>query len=96
MDLSGFSTQSLLAELAQRVRCAEKKKPTRTILVGPPGCGKGTASPGLKKDYCACHLATGDMLRAAVSRTILPTCRTMQMAAVERLCAVKSYCSTHL
>ena len=31
------------------------------------GCGKGTASPGLKKDYCACHLATGDMLRAAVS-----------------------------
>ena len=31
------------------------------------------------------------MPRAAVSSTILPTCRTMQMAAVERLCEVKSY-----
>ena len=36
------------------------------ILVGPPGCGKGTASPRLKADYCVCHLATGDMLRDAV------------------------------
>lgn len=36
------------------------------ILVGPPGCGKGTASPRIKADYCVCHLATGDMLRDAV------------------------------
>jgi adenylate kinase len=36
------------------------------ILVGPPGCGKGTASPRVKADYCVCHLATGDMLRDAV------------------------------
>jgi adenylate kinase len=35
--------------------------------VGPPGCGKGTQSPIVKADYCACHLATGDMLRAAVA-----------------------------
>ena len=35
-------------------------------FVGPPGCGKGTQSPAIKRDYCACHLATGDMLRAAV------------------------------
>ena len=34
---------------------------------GPPGCGKGTQSPKLKKDHCLCHLATGDMLRAAVA-----------------------------
>lgn len=39
----------------------------RTILVGPPGCGKGTQSPKLVDEYCVCHLATGDMLRAAVS-----------------------------
>ena len=34
---------------------------------GPPGCGKGTQSPFIKKEYCVCHLATGDMLRAAVA-----------------------------
>ena len=26
-----------------------------------------TNTIGIKKDYCVCHLATGDMLRAAVS-----------------------------
>ncbi len=34
---------------------------------GPPGCGKGTQSPNIKEEYCVCHLATGDMLRAAVA-----------------------------
>jgi adenylate kinase len=34
---------------------------------GPPGCGKGTQSPKIKTDHCLCHLATGDMLRAAVA-----------------------------
>lgn len=36
--------------------------------VGPPGCGKGTQAPRVKRDNCLCHLATGDMLRAAVSQ----------------------------
>ena len=34
---------------------------------GPPGCGKGTQSPVIKNEHCLCHLATGDMLRAAVA-----------------------------
>lgn len=34
---------------------------------GPPGCGKGTQSPAIKNENCLCHLATGDMLRAAVA-----------------------------
>jgi len=34
---------------------------------GPPGAGKGTQAPSVKDDYCLCHLATGDMLRAAVA-----------------------------
>jgi len=36
------------------------------LLQGPPGCGKGTQSPAIKKDYCLCHLATGE--GAAVAR----------------------------
>ena len=36
-------------------------------MAGPPGCGKGTQSPIIKDEYCLCHLATGDMLRAAVA-----------------------------
>lgn len=37
------------------------------LLAGPPGSGKGTQSPIIKDEYCLCHLATGDMLRAAVA-----------------------------
>ena len=38
-----------------------------SLTSGPPGCGKGTQSPVIKKEHCLCHLATGDMLRAAVA-----------------------------
>ncbi|KAL1503702.1 hypothetical protein AB1Y20_012175 [Prymnesium parvum] len=37
------------------------------ILVGPPGSGKGTQAPVIKEKYNLCHLATGDLLRAAVA-----------------------------
>lgn len=43
---------------------AEKKN---IILVGPPGSGKGTQAPIIKEKYSLCHLATGDLLRAAVA-----------------------------
>jgi len=39
----------------------------KAILIGPPGSGKGTQAPALAKRYCACHLATGDMLRAEIA-----------------------------
>ncbi len=32
-----------------------------------PAPGKGTQAPKIKERYCACHLATGDMLRAQVA-----------------------------
>lgn len=38
------------------------------VFLGPPGSGKGTQSPRLRDSYHICHLATGDMLRAAVAR----------------------------
>lgn len=37
------------------------------LSAGPPGSGKGTQSPMIKNENCLCHLATGDMLRAAVA-----------------------------
>ncbi|KAM5236775.1 adenylate kinase 2, mitochondrial-like [Ctenodactylus gundi] len=37
------------------------------ILLGPSGAGKGNQAPKLAKNFCICHLATGDMLRAMVA-----------------------------
>lgn len=43
-------------------------KSIRMVLIGPPGAGKGTQAPNLKEKFCACHLATGDMLRSQVAK----------------------------
>ena len=37
------------------------------VFFGPPGSGKGTQAVKLREAECLCHLATGDMLRAAVA-----------------------------
>nr|BAQ25455.1 adenylate kinase [Diplonema papillatum] len=38
------------------------------VLVGAPGCGKGTQSPAIVENFGVCHIATGDALRAAVAQ----------------------------
>eukprot|EP00758_Cryptobia_borreli_P010446 Tbor_TRINITY_DN5567_c4_g2::TRINITY_DN5567_c4_g2_i1::g.13345::m.13345/K00939/adk, AK; adenylate kinase len=38
----------------------------KIVLIGAPGCGKGTQSNLIKEKYELCHLSTGDMLREAV------------------------------
>lgn len=63
--LAEVPTADLMKELHRRIECQSKPE-KRIILVGPPGCGKGTQSPKIKAEHCLCHLATGDMLRAAV------------------------------
>jgi len=66
VDLSSVSLESLLDEAERRIQCA-KPGHRGVLLMGPPGAGKGTQSPKLKDRICGCHLATGDMLRAAVA-----------------------------
>lgn len=66
MELGDVPAADLMGELLRRMKCAPKQE-RRVILIGPPGCGKGTQSPIIKEEHCLCHLATGDMLRAAVA-----------------------------
>lgn len=40
----------------------------KIVLMGAPGCGKGTQSPYIQERYGLCHLSTGDMLREAVAK----------------------------
>lgn len=39
----------------------------RVILLGAPGCGKGTQSAWIKEELGLTHLSTGDLLREAVA-----------------------------
>ncbi|KAK6242247.1 hypothetical protein QUC31_014074 [Theobroma cacao] len=64
--LEDVPSVDIMTELLRRFKCSSKTD-KRLILIGPPGSGKGTQSPIIKDDYCLCHLATGDMLRAAVA-----------------------------
>jgi adenylate kinase len=43
--------------------------PWRIILLGAPGVGKGTQADLLNERLLACHLSTGDVFRAAATRT---------------------------
>ena len=65
--LRGFTSDQIFAEMKRRVTCQSKPK-KNIIMVGPPGSGKGTQGPLIRDDLCICHLATGDMLRDAVSK----------------------------
>lgn len=40
----------------------------RLILLGPPGCGKGTQAKTLCRDVAAEHVGTGDLLRDAIRK----------------------------
>eukprot|EP00958_Prasinococcus_capsulatus_P016042 scaffold1765_cov385-Prasinococcus_capsulatus_cf.AAC.5 len=97
VNLASITTEDLLKELKQRLFCANKPE-KRIILVGPPGCGKGTQSPKIKEEHCLCHLATGDMLREAVAKKTrlgMEAKAAMDAGALvsDDLVRVTSYCS---
>lgn len=56
----------LTRAVSLRCACPTHLRTGRVLAAGPPGCGKGSQSPAIKQEHCLCHLATGDMLRAAV------------------------------
>ncbi|KAH9918367.1 adenylate kinase [Epithele typhae] len=72
--------KSLVSQLNDKIKSLEDKakaaagvpktpaQQLRTILVGPPGAGKGTQAPRIRETFCVCHIATGDLLRDQVSR----------------------------
>ncbi|KAG2080737.1 adenylate kinase [Suillus cothurnatus] len=70
----------LVAQLNDKIHALEAKakavvppsktpaQQLRTILIGPPGAGKGTQAPQIRDQFCVCHLATGDMLREQIAK----------------------------
>jgi len=71
--------KSLVSQLNEKIASLEARakstpppkspaRQLRTILIGPPGAGKGTQAPKLRDEFCVCHLATGDMLREQVAK----------------------------
>ncbi|CEM35942.1 unnamed protein product [Vitrella brassicaformis CCMP3155] len=66
VDLENVPTLDLLGEIKRRYLCLSKPE-KRVVFLGAPGSGKGTQSTILRRDYCLCHLSTGDMLRDAVA-----------------------------
>ncbi len=49
------------------VAAKEPANPSRLVLLGAPGVGKGTQAYLLSQRLGACHLSTGDVFRAAAS-----------------------------
>jgi adenylate kinase len=72
--------KGLVAQLNEKIHALEDRakhavqgprtpaQQLRTILVGPPGSGKGTQAPRIRDEFCVCHIATGDMLREQIAQ----------------------------
>ena len=65
-SLNLLRLEDIFPDLQRQYECASKPQ-FNVIMIGPPGSGKGTHGPTIKEGLCACHLATGDMLREAIA-----------------------------
>jgi adenylate kinase len=53
------------------VQASEGCEPTgavRILILGPPGCGKGTQSEKIISHFGVWHLSTGDLLREEIAK----------------------------
>jgi adenylate kinase len=58
--------------------------PSRYVLLGAPGVGKGTQAKLLSESLGACHLSTGDVFRAAASSPTATHAVALAQAAMKR------------
>lgn len=58
--------------------------PSRYVLLGAPGVGKGTQAKLLSESFGACHLSTGDVFRAAASSPTPTHAVALARAAMKR------------
>ncbi|KAB0405221.1 hypothetical protein E2I00_009109 [Balaenoptera physalus] len=57
-----------MASNVPAAKCTQEcPKGIRSVLLGPPRASKGTQAPKFAENFCVCHLATGDFLRAMVA-----------------------------
>ena len=59
-------------------------RPSRLILLGPPGVGKGTQAARLCKRLNCCHLSTGDLFRTAKACGATSPAMRQALDAMER------------
>jgi len=62
------SIQPQWRDFAPSIQHQTRSRPLRTILIGPPGSGKGTQAQNLRSHFRIAHLSTGDLLRSHVRR----------------------------
>jgi adenylate kinase len=60
-----FQSYETTAQSLEIIKDFVKQK--RIFLMGPPGCGKGTASHKLRDRYGVVHVSTGDLVRAKMN-----------------------------
>src|SRR5687768_4748165 len=63
---------------------ASGARPSRYVLLGAPGVGKGTQAQLLSESLGACHLSTGDVFRAAASAPAPTSAVALAQAAMQR------------
>src|SRR5262245_56015589 len=64
-DVQGDRAAWFRGEGAECPPVMARDRPTRLVLLGPPGVGKGTQAELLCEALGTCHLSTGDVFRAA-------------------------------
>ncbi|CAD5234942.1 unnamed protein product [Bursaphelenchus xylophilus] len=67
LSYNGTCTMAPAVPQTQKTDRVDEERGIRAVLLGPPGSGKGTQAPRLAEKFKACHLATGDLLRAEIA-----------------------------